>query len=76
MKALRIWQFHEFGGGDVLHHNNAMLANTLSIVVSSSLMASTTLPFLDFDHETPLCIVGDAIGYVILWLWNLTSFSM
>ncbi len=66
----------KFGGGDVFHHDRAMLINTLFIAVSSSLMATTSLPFLDLDHETPLCTIGNATGYVILWPWNLTSFSM
>jgi hypothetical protein len=42
--------------------------------VSSSLMATTSLPFPDLDHETPLRIVGNAIRYVMLWPWNLKFF--
>jgi len=62
--------FVKFGGGFALHHNKAMSANTLYVVMSSS------LPFLNLDHETPLHTIGNAIGYVIFWPWNLTCFSM
>ncbi len=68
--------FVKFGGGFALHDNKGMLTNTLSIAMSSSLMVITSLPFPDLDHETPLRTMGNAIGYVILWPWNLTSFSM
>jgi hypothetical protein len=45
--------------------------------VSSSLMATTSLPFPNLDHETSLFTIGNAIGYVILWpSWNLTCFIM
>jgi hypothetical protein len=53
--------FVKFRGGATLHHNKAMPTNTLYVVVTSSLMATTFLPFLDLDHETPLHIIGDAI---------------
>ncbi len=68
--------FVKFGGWVALHHNKGMSTNTLSVVMSSSLMVITSLPFPDLDHETPLHTIGNAIGYVILRPWNLTSFSM
>jgi hypothetical protein len=37
-------------------------------------MAITSLPFLDFDgQDIPMQIIGDAIGYIILWPWKLTT---
>ncbi len=68
--------FVKFGGGVAFHYNKAMSANTLYVVMNSSLMATTSLHFLNLDHETPLHTIGDAIGYVILWPWKLTCFSM
>jgi hypothetical protein len=48
----------------------------LSITLNVSLLATTSLPFLDLDHDTPLKIIGDAIRYIILWAWKLTSSKM
>jgi hypothetical protein len=45
----------------------------LSVDVNVSLLATTSLPFLDLDHDAPLKSIGDAVGYIILWPWKLTS---
>jgi hypothetical protein len=46
----------------------------LSIAVSFSTMASVSLPFPNLDgQDVPLQTIGDAIGYIILWPWKLTT---
>jgi len=63
--------FVKFGGVRALQHHKEMLAITLFVSMSSSLMANVTLPFPSIDVNT-LYNVGNAIGYIILWPWNLT----
>ncbi len=51
-----------------------MPLETLSIVVSFSTMASASLPFPNLDgQDVALQTIGDAIGYIILWPWKLTT---
>lgn len=50
--------FVKFGGEIVIHHNKAILANNLSIVVSSSVMANASLPFPNLEHDIPSHIIG------------------
>jgi hypothetical protein len=68
--------FVKFGGRGVLHHNKEMPTCALSVAVNVSLLATTSLPFLDLDHDTLLKTIGDAVGYIILWPWKLTSSKM
>jgi hypothetical protein len=57
----------KFGGVKALQHHKEMPAITLSIYVSSNLMAKFTLPFPSSNVNTHLYNVGNAIGYIILW---------
>ncbi len=51
-----------------------MPLETLSIAVSFSTLAIASLPFPNPDGEdVPLQTIGDAIGYIILWPWKLTT---
>lgn len=50
--------FVKFGGEIVIHHNKAMLANNLSIVVNSNMMANASLPSPNLEHDIPLHIIG------------------
>jgi hypothetical protein len=37
-------------------------------------MATMSLPFLDLHgQDIPMQIIVDAIGYIILWPWKLTT---
>jgi hypothetical protein len=66
----------KFGGKGALHHNKEMPTCVLYVDVKVSLLATTSLPFLDLDHDTPLKTIGDVVGYIILWPWKLTSSKM
>jgi hypothetical protein len=48
----------KFGGEIVIHHNKAMLANNLSIAMSSSMMANASLPSPNLEHDIPWHIIG------------------
>jgi hypothetical protein len=51
-----------------------MPLETLSIAISFSTMASVSLSFPNLDgQDVPLQTIGDAIGYIILWPWKLTT---
>ncbi len=64
----------KLGGGTALHHNKPMLVNTLFVTVSSNLVDIISLPFPDLDgQDIPLQIIGDVIGYIILWPWKLAT---
>jgi len=65
--------FVKFVGRGVLHHNKEMSTCVLFIALNVSLLATTSLPLLDLDHDTPLKTIGDAIRYIISWPWKLTS---
>jgi hypothetical protein len=62
-----------FGGVGVFQNHKEMPTSTLFVSMSSNLLANVTLPFPSHDANTPLYNVGDAIGYIILWPWMLTS---
>ncbi len=54
-KSCGLGTFVKFGGEVTLHHNMPMALETLFIAVSSSTMASVSLPFLDIDgQDVPL----------------------
>jgi hypothetical protein len=68
--------FFKFGGGEVVHHGKPMAVDTLSIFVSSCLLVKSSLPFPKTKHDPPLIRVQDAVRYIILWPWKLTSTYM
>jgi len=73
-KPCGLGSFVKFGGGTVLHHNKPMLVDTLFVTMSSNLVDIVSLPFPNFDGEDiPLQIIGDVIGYIILWPWKLAT---
>ncbi len=73
-KSCGLGTFVKFGGGAALHHNMPMPLETLSIVIGFSTVASASLPFPDLDgQDVPLETIKDAIGYIILSPWKLTT---
>jgi hypothetical protein len=68
--------FVKFKNRGAFHHNKEMPTCDFFVAVNVSLLTTTSLPFLDLDHDTPLKTIGDAIGYIILWPWKLTSSKM
>jgi hypothetical protein len=49
------------------YHNKEVPTCVLYVDVKVSLLATTSLPFLDLDHDTPLKTLGDVVKYIILW---------
>jgi hypothetical protein len=68
--------FFKFGGGEVVHHGKPMVVDTLSIFVSSCLLIKSSLPFPKIKHDPPFIRVQNAVGYIILWPWKLTTTYM
>jgi hypothetical protein len=57
---------------EVLHHNIIMSNDCIFVPISSGLQAIVALSCPLFDHNLPIHIVKDAIGFIILWPWKLT----
>lgn len=60
------------GGRGALHHNKIMLNDCIFVAISLSLQAIVALSYPLLDHDLPLHIVKDAIGFIIRWPWKLT----
>jgi hypothetical protein len=60
------------GGRGILHHNTIMSNDCIFVTIFSRLQAIVALPYPLFDHDLPIHIVKDAIGFIILWPWKLT----
>jgi len=73
-KSCGLGTFVKFGSRVTLHHNMPMPLETLSIAISFSTMVSPSLPFPNVDgQDVPLQTIEDAIGYIILSPWKLTT---
>jgi hypothetical protein len=72
-KNCAINNFVKFGGGDVMHHNRAMLEECSFVSITSCLLVGVHFPYLELGHDPPLCIIDKTIGYIVLWPWKLTT---
>jgi len=59
-----IGNFVKFVGGDVVLHHKEMPSSYLSIAMTSSLLPTIVFPFLSFDNDVLLKIIGDVVGCI------------
>jgi hypothetical protein len=72
-KDCAIGHFVKFGGGDAMHHNRTMLEECIFVAITSCVLVGVHLLYPKHDHDPPLYIVNNAIGYIILWRWKLIT---
>jgi len=72
-KQCALGDFVKFGGEGVLHHNHSMLEHCFSVGITFCLIRGAHLPIPNLDHDPPLHIVEDTIGYFVFWPWKQTT---
>jgi len=50
-----------------------MLEHCLFVGIITCLIRGAHLPIPNLDHDLPLHIVEDAIGYFVFWPWKQTT---
>jgi len=65
--------FVKFGGGKVVHHHYDMPDNYLLASITGPMFRGAHLPCPKSQHDPPLHVVDDAVGYMVLWLWKQTQ---
>jgi hypothetical protein len=71
-KQCALGDFIKFRGEGVAHHNHSIPKLCLSVGITTCLIRGAHLPIPDLEHDHPLRIVEDAMGYFVLWLWKQT----
>jgi len=73
-QGVAIGNFIKCGEGAALTHNKAMPHNCIYVAIATSLQAIAALPYPLLDHVTlPIRTKKEAMGFIILWPWNLTK---
>lgn len=54
-------------GREALHHNKIMSNDYIFVAIFSGLQAIVALSYPLLDHDLPINIVKNAIGFIILW---------
>ncbi len=62
-----IGNFIKYGGGATLTHNKTMPLDCISITIATCLQAVIALPYPLLDHDPPIRIIKEAIGFIVLW---------
>lgn len=75
-QACAIGNFIKYGGATILTHYKAMPANCIFAAIVTRLQVTIVLPYPLLNHDPPICIINDAMGFIILWPWKLTKKCM
>jgi hypothetical protein len=46
---------------------------TIYVSITSCFLVGAHLPYPKPGHDPPLCTIDEAVGYIILWPWKLTT---
>ncbi len=60
------WNFIKYGGMATLTHYKAMLVDCIYVAIAIGLQLVASLPYLLLDHDLPICIINDVMGFIIL----------
>ncbi len=60
-----IGNFIKYGGGTTLTHNKTMPPNSVSIAITTCLQAAIALPYPLLDHDLPIRIIKEALGFIV-----------
>jgi hypothetical protein len=65
--------FVKFRGGKAIHHHCDMPYNYPLANITTPMFRGAHLPCPESQHDPPLHVVDDAIGYMVLWPWKQTQ---
>jgi hypothetical protein len=69
-KVLSLGMFVKFGIGGVFHHHCDMPNNYLLVGITILMFKGVHLPCPKSQHDPPLHVVDDAVGYMVLGPWK------
>ncbi len=62
--------FVKFGVGGAVHHHCDMPNNYLLVGITILMFKGVHLPCPESQHDPPLHVVADVVGYMVLWPWK------
>ncbi len=65
-KDCALGNFIKFGGEGVILHHHSLIKDCLSVGITSSLVKGAHLPCLVLDHDPPLYIIDNEMGYIVM----------
>ncbi len=72
-KPCAVGMFIRHVGKGVKCHRKDVVSESIIVVISTRYEGFVALPYPLLDQDLPICIIQNAMGYIVRWPLNLTQ---